>query len=68
MPIDKHPLSLLNNPADYVAWQNEVGQDEAKRQINEAARKHIAEHGPRSALDIGEALDNASAQIGEFVV
>lgn len=63
----KHPLSLLDRPADYIAWQEEVGPEEAQRQIEQATREHMAEHGPRSALDVVEKLTNMSAQLEEFV-
>lgn len=66
MTLD-HPLSLLDDPMAYVCWQHEVGAEEAQRQLIAATRAHMQEHGPRSALDIAEKMEDATAVVAEFV-
>jgi hypothetical protein len=62
-----HPLCLLDDPAAYKRWQDEVGSDEALSQMNAACREHMRIHGVRSILEVVEKMDDASAIMGEFV-
>ena len=63
-----NPLELLvKDPAEFVAWQQAVGEEKAMQMILEATKKHIREYGPLSVLDLIERMDYIIAQIEEHV-
>lgn len=62
------PLSLLDDPPAFFGWMQSVGSEEGQRQLTEASRRHIQEHGARSALDIDEKLAHVIAWVEEFAV
>lgn len=60
--------ALLDDPAAYVAWQAEVGSEEAQRQLLELFKEEMDEHGPRACLPLAEKVDDLCAQLEEFAV
>lgn len=61
----ERPLSYLNTTDGFLRWQREVGPEEAKRQLTEATRAHMQEHGNLSVLDIVERMDDVIAVMEE---
>jgi hypothetical protein len=66
--FEEFPLSLLDDPFAYSDWQEEVGTEEAKRQMTDATRQHMRVHGPRSAIDVAEKMAHVTATLEEFVL
>lgn len=63
--LTEHPLSLLHDPKAFLAWQTEVGQERAGRELTEATRRHMTEHGTRSVLDVVQKMDDVIAVLAE---
>lgn len=61
-------ISVLDDPFRAAAWINEVGEEEAFRQIRDHGLKLMKEDGPRAILPFMEKIDDLQARIEEFDV
>lgn len=63
------PLTLLDRPFEFVAWQSEVGPQEADRQLKDATTEYMKETGDnsRAILEVSNKFINCTIQLQEFL-
>lgn len=59
-------LAKFDDPMGYVAWQQEVGSDEAQAMVEKACLELMEAEGTRAILPVVEKMKDCEARLAEF--